>query len=388
MIYKIMDQALNQYKIDQNLIDLSYDLIQGISKLNYEYIYRGKFTKNITANLLALTETNLDKAEDTHKLKKKIYFVMVECLQNITKHQDKIKDTLGDESAILVIQKKKNNYYITTGNIIDNVNVPRLREQLEKVNSLSPEELKVYYQEMLINGEISSKGGAGLGLIAMARKTGNKLIFDFQKVNDKISYFYLRNEIPLDNVPEPTPLDETLKAFDKIKKIHNILINEDILLNFNGTFDRDNLINLLPIIDAQMHGSLDFKKRVFKIMFEMLHNIVNYSEDYQNKSKKIGENQGIFLLSTKDKNLFFTAGNYLHHTRVNILREKVNFVNSLNGEELLDFYKKISTYFEKEEIKKPDLSIIEMKLKSGNPLNYKFTDVSADYSFFSIQAVI
>lgn len=383
-----MDQAINQHKIDQKLIDLSYDLIQGISKLNYEYIYRGKFTKNITANLLALTETNLDKAEDTHKLKKKIYFVMVECLQNITKHQDKIKDTLGDESAILVIQKKKNNYYITTGNIIDNVNVPRLKEQLEKVNSLSPEELKVYYQEMLINGEISSKGGAGLGLIAMARKTGNKLIFDFQKVNDKISYFYLRNEIPLDSIPEPTPLDETLNAFDKIKKIHNILINEDILLNFNGTFDRDNLINLLPIIDAQMHGSLDFKKRVFKIMFEMLHNIVNYSEDYQNKSKKIGENQGIFLLSAKDKNLFFTAGNYLHHSRVNILREKVNFVNSLNGEELLDFYKKISTYFEKEEIKKPDLSIIEMKLKSGNPLNYKFTEVSADYSFFSIQAVI
>lgn len=384
-----MNQPSNQSKVNVNQIDLAYDLIQGISKLSYEYIYRGKFTKNITANLLALTETNLDKADDTQKLKKKIYFVMVECLQNITKHQDKIKDTVGEESAILVIQKKDKKYFITTGNVIENSHVKKLTEQLEKVNSLTADELKTYYQEMLINGEISTKGGAGLGLIAMARKTGNKLVYDFQWVNEKISYFYLRTEIPLEKQLEiPELVDEENYSFEKIKKIHEILIKEDILLNFNGTFDRDNLINLLPIIDAQMHGSIDFKKRVFKIMFEMLHNIVNYSEDYHNNKRKIGENQGIFLLSNKENNFYFTAGNYLHYSKVNVLKEKINFVNKLDGDELLDFYKKISIYFEKEEIKKPDLSIIEMKLKSENQLNFKFTDVSANYSFFTIQAVI
>jgi len=382
-----MDQVAN--KIDIAQIDLAYDLIQGMSKMNFEYIYRGKFTKNITANLLALTETNLEKTSDTQKLKKKIYFVMVECLQNITKHQDKIKDTHGEESAILVIQKKDKKYFITTGNIIENFHINKLTGQLEKVNSLSAEELKAYYQEMLINGEISTKGGAGLGLIAMARKTGTKLIYDFHKVNETISYFYLKTEIPLENISEALPIqDETKYSFDKIKKIHEILNSKDILLNFNGTFDRDNLINLLPIIDAQMHGSIDFKKRVFKIMFEMLHNIVNYSEDCQNEKRRIGENQGIFLLSKKGETFFFTAGNYLHYSKVNILSDKINFVNQLDGEELLDFYKKVSLYFEKEEIKKPDLSIIEMKLKSGNPLNYKFTQVSTNYSFFTIQASI
>jgi hypothetical protein len=382
-----MNQIAN--KIDVRQIDLAYDLIQGMSKMNFEYIYRGKFTKNITANLLALTETNLEKTSDTQKLKKKIYFVMVECLQNITKHQDKIKETIGEESAILVIQKKDKKYFITTGNVIENFHINKLTGQLEKVNSLSAEELKVYYQEMLINGEISTKGGAGLGLIAMARKTGTKLIYDFQKVNETISYFYLKTEIPLENIPEtPHVEDSTKYSFDKIKKIHAILNKEDILLNFNGTFDRDNLINLLPIIDAQMQGSIDFKKRVFKIMFEMLHNIVNYSEDYSSEQRRIGENQGIFLLSKKADTFYFTAGNFLHYSKVSVLSDKINFVNQIDGEELLDFYKKVSQYFDKEEIKKPDLSIIEMRLKSGNPLNYKFTQVSANYSFFTIQASI
>ena len=35
------------------------------------------------------------------------------------------------------------------------------------------------YRQMLSTAEISSKGGAGLGLIEMAKKTGNKLDYDF-----------------------------------------------------------------------------------------------------------------------------------------------------------------------------------------------------------------
>lgn len=385
-----MSQSTTSTKVNVKQLDLAYDLIQGITRLSYEYIYRGKFTKNITANLLALTETNLEKADDTQKLKKKIYFVMVECLQNITKHQDKVKDIIGEESAILVIQKRDKRYYITTGNIIENKNIEKLTSQLNKVNSMDSNELKVYYQEMLVTGEISKKGGAGLGLIAMARKTNNKLLYDFQRVNDKVSYFYLRTEIPLEKQLQlPNSTEDSWKlSFEKIKKIHNILIEEDILLNFNGTFDRDNLINLLPIIDAQMHGTIDFKKRVFKIMFEMLHNIVSYSEDTNSQHRSIGENEGIFLLSKFENDFYFTAGNYLHNSKVKILQDKIAFVNKLKDNEILDFYKKISVYFEKEEIKKPDLSIIEMRLKSGSKLNFKFSEISTDYSFFTLQAAI
>jgi len=385
-----MNQSAKEEPINTKQLRLAYDLIQGIDRQNYEYIYRGKFTKTITANLLSLTETYLGKDEDTSKLKKKIYFVMVECLQNITKHQDKLKDVIGDESGILVLQKQNDRYYITTGNAIENENIPKLKGMLEKVNSMDPQDLKIYYQQMLVNGEISDKGGAGLGLIAMARKTGNKLLYDFQKVDDEFSYFYLRTEMPLSKPgTAETEQDAWKYSFDKIKRMHGILLKEDILLNFNGTFDQDNLINLLPIIDAQMKGTIDYKKRVFKIMFEMLHNIVEYSEDHtSNNGSSIGENHGIFLLGSGEEKLYFTAGNYLHVNKTKILKEKFDFVNKLNDNELQDFYNKVSSYFESNEINKPDLSIIEMKLRSGNVLNYDFSKVSGNYSFFTLQATI
>ena len=371
----------------QNQLKLAYKLIQGINKQNYEYIYCGKFSKAITSNLLSLAQTFLDKSEDTSKLKKKIYFVMVECLQNVTRHQDANGDT-KDDSGILVLQKHNGKYYITTGNIIENQNIDKLRSMLDKVNSLSTGELKKYYQEMLVTGKISEKGGAGLGLIAMARRTGNKLLFDFQEISKDFSYFYLRTEIPLGPKSEETDLDKWKYSFDKIKSLHKTLLDEHILLNFNGTFDQDNLINLLSIVDAQMQGTLDFKRRVFKIMFEMLHNIVQYSEDITSEKPVVGENEGIFLLAALDSSLSFTAGNYLSNEKVDILKEKLDFVNKLSDEELRDFYEKVSAYFEKNEINKPDLSIIEMKLRSNNVLQYLFNKVTDKHSFFTLQTSI
>jgi len=383
---KTMSSVSKAKEVPQNQLKLAYRLIQGIDKQNYEYIYCGKFSKTITSNLLSLAQTFLERNEDTSKLKKRIYFVMVECLQNVTRHQDANGET--EESGILVLQKQNKKYYITTGNIIENKNIDRLSSMLDKVNSMTADELKKYYQKMLITGEISEKGGAGLGLIAMARKTENKLLYDFQKINDSFSYFYLRTEIPLAKPSEETELDKWKYSFDKIKSLHKTLLKESILLNFNGVFDQDNLINLLSIIDAQMQGSIDFKKRVFKIMFEMLHNIVQYSEDVTGTTDKVGENEGIFLLGAVDNILSFTAGNYLAVNKTDTLKEKLDFVNKLSDKELMDFNEKVSEYFEKNEINKPDLSIIEMKLRSNNNLKYLFNKVNDTHSFFTLQATI
>ena len=48
---------------------------------------------------------------------------------------------------------------------------------------------------MLNDSELSAKGGAGLGLIEMAKKTGNRLDFDFIRLDEKYSYFVLSKTV-------------------------------------------------------------------------------------------------------------------------------------------------------------------------------------------------
>jgi hypothetical protein len=100
-----------------------------------------------------------------------------------------------NRSAIFMIGKQDNAYTIFTGNYILNENVNGLKSRLDEVNSLTKEELKDYYKQVLNNGEMSLKGGGGLGMIDIARKTGQKLHYNFQNIDNKVSFFSLNIKI-------------------------------------------------------------------------------------------------------------------------------------------------------------------------------------------------
>ena len=60
---------------------------------------------------------------------------------------------------------------------------------------MSKEELKEFYKKTLNNGQMSKKGGGGLGMIDIARKTGEKLDYNFLEIDNKVSFFTLNIKI-------------------------------------------------------------------------------------------------------------------------------------------------------------------------------------------------
>jgi hypothetical protein len=157
-------------------------------------VYEGEFTQEITKAVLAMAEKNLESKGEESGIKRKVFNVMVECLQNICKHSDAVASE-EEKGAIFMIGIEDNSYEITSGNFILNDVVPGLREKLEKINSLDKEGLKVLYKDMIQTSTMSEKGGAGLGFVDIARKSGQKLEFDFQHVNDKYSFFSFKTKV-------------------------------------------------------------------------------------------------------------------------------------------------------------------------------------------------
>lgn len=369
-------------------LKLAYQLVKDMQEDNFEYSYRGIFTKTITNKILSLAETKLENSDDTKKIRKRIYFILVECLQNVTKHQD--KDTQGNpiDPGLFTLQKKHGRYFITTGNIIEHENVEKLKGQLEKVNSLDKDELKAFYTEMMITGQISDKGGAGLGLIAMARKSGNKLLYDFRKNENGKTYFYLRTEIPLEKI-EANENGNGARSLLHTKELHSMLDEQNIILNFNGSFDQENFINLLSIVSGQMRGEAGLKEKVYYVMVEMLQNIVYYADRFIEDMKNTTNNSpGIFFLKQNENSYHLTAGNYIINEKVEMLREKIEHVNKLNQDEIFKYYQETLEVYKKDPPLKPDLSIIEMRLKSENKLFFNFHKVNETLSFFTIQTVV
>jgi hypothetical protein len=95
-----------------------------------------------------------------------------------------------------VVGERKDYYYIITGNVVKAQKVPKLERQLEKLNGMEIGDLVKLHKAQMMDGEISEKGGAGLGLIDMIRKTGEKYIYQFLKLDMENHYFILKVTVP------------------------------------------------------------------------------------------------------------------------------------------------------------------------------------------------
>lgn len=174
-----------------------YDLHKTMLAKNLILIYEGEFTQEITKSVLAMAERNMDSVGEESGIKRKVFNVMVECLQNIVKHAEEFnKNKENKPTAIFMIGKQEDQYIITSGNPVKNELVADLTGRLEKINSLDKDGLKALYKDIIKGTELSEKGGAGLGFVDMARKSGQKLAFDFEPVDDAFSFFSLKTTIP------------------------------------------------------------------------------------------------------------------------------------------------------------------------------------------------
>jgi hypothetical protein len=116
---------------------------------------------------------------------KPLHNILLECLQNIVHHG------VHDSRTVVTVTSDEKGYLIQTSNTVVNSDVGKLKEILERVNNLSHEELAGSYKHTLINGSFTAKGTAGLGLIGIARRSGQKMIYDFKKIDEQFSTYFL-----------------------------------------------------------------------------------------------------------------------------------------------------------------------------------------------------
>ncbi len=188
----------SEHKIEtvQDFLGYVYDFYRSMIANKVNLVYEGEITHQITKAFTSLTETNMALEDESNTVQKKVFHVMVECLQNISKHADPLGDSIsGVGRGIFIVSKLQDEYSVTTGNVISQSKVGDLTEMLERINALDKEGLKLLYKDQIRDGRLSEKGGAGLGFIDIARKTGRPLEFNFLRVNDEFSFFILTSRI-------------------------------------------------------------------------------------------------------------------------------------------------------------------------------------------------
>jgi hypothetical protein len=181
-----------------NYLELYKNMIPNSIKLSY----KGTVTFELIDSILQIISNRLDVIEGNINIRRRVYSVLMECLQNLSLHieEHKVESLEYDcKSAILTIENGFDNYVISTGNFIQNSKIPTLKSWLDQINNSSFDELKVLYNKILTNNTYNTKGGGGLGFVDIARKINGKLDYHFEKIDDSYSFFQLEVQIKKSN---------------------------------------------------------------------------------------------------------------------------------------------------------------------------------------------
>ena len=137
----------------------------------------GSFSQDLVSSISDRTESVL-LSKGINRIKiKRIFSILIEGMQNIRIHGR--KDKINNQVGLVILSENKDCINISFANVITFEDFEKIEKYIKEINDFSEDELKSRYLEILNNGFLSEKNGAGLGLLTMRIKSGNLLDYGF-----------------------------------------------------------------------------------------------------------------------------------------------------------------------------------------------------------------
>jgi hypothetical protein len=154
-------------------------------------VYCGEFSQELNKTLLSFTERKFKSENVEDNTRRKIFNIMVELLQNISKNKIENIENTQEKDSVFILGANHDEYILISSNMIRNDKISPLKERIDQVNSLDKEGLKQLYKDVRLNASFSEKSGAGIGIIDIARKSEKKLEYGFEELTGEYSVFSL-----------------------------------------------------------------------------------------------------------------------------------------------------------------------------------------------------
>lgn len=157
--------------------------------------YSGSITSDQISEILERVEDQFGQLKASPQVKKKIMGVLVESIQNVFHHGAKGQSPNQQHDSSVLVAESDGDYIVVTGNRIPTEKAMQLAERLERINSMTREELNKSYRNILLSKLKSSIHGAGVGMIDIARRSGSKILYKLEKIDENFYFFSMEVKI-------------------------------------------------------------------------------------------------------------------------------------------------------------------------------------------------
>lgn len=162
------------------------------------FLYTGIYNYQAVNTHLITIKQYLETHIESKQIIRKIYRILVECIENINKHGFSFKKD-NETSSIygyVVLASDDEKYTIYVGNFVANEEIPSIKKMFDSVIELEKDALKEAYNTKLHHTELSAKQGMGIGIIDIALMAKKPIKYATHFFNDDVSFFTLEILIP------------------------------------------------------------------------------------------------------------------------------------------------------------------------------------------------
>jgi hypothetical protein len=290
--------------------------------------------------------------------------------------------------SLVVYSRTTDGYAVTTGNVLPAINIENLRSKLDEINNLDADQIRKVYRDTLGKSEFSNKGGVGLGLLEMARKTGNKLDYDFIELNEHFSYFILSKTVDSSGRGSHFPGPEKLFSGNVISELEKMMAENNIYLIWSGHISPNIGKQVLTFTEtklAEEDVEAHLRRRVFIVLVEILQNVLSYCPGAE-AEKEYG--MSVTILRMKDGVYTLTSGNLILNENVSELKAKLEMINRYDEAGLKELFRTSLSGQTTQTDSTGNMGLIEMARKSGGKLEYQFEMLNDRYSYYSLSVTV
>lgn len=151
------------------------------------FAHCGRVDHSVVERLLAEAESASLAAGDAVSVRKRLFNVLVEGLENVHVHAGE----QFSETAFALLVDAGDGYRLAFGNALPMATAALLSHRVEILNSMEEADLKQHFMLMLGNNARTERGGAGLGLLTMARKSHRPMVVRTLPLNEGAAYFVM-----------------------------------------------------------------------------------------------------------------------------------------------------------------------------------------------------
>ncbi|MDR0464992.1 MAG: SiaB family protein kinase [Treponema sp.] len=177
---------------------------------------------------------------------------------------------------------------------------------------------------------------------------------------------------------------------------HNMLNDKKINLVYSGPLWSEGIGVLAGTLKERMEHDkvpLNTSQEIFSVFVEQLNNMLMYSEEkeiFDNTGGGSPESvKGTFILGKDGNTFFIQTGNVMKSKNIEMVRNRIDYLNTLDKKDLRSFYKEQMRSSDKNAASKgAGLGFIEIARRISSKIIYSFTPYGDDLTFFALYVTI